>query len=52
MLVHLCNECFDQWEREVQANPKAVDVGPIDEFLKTKSGAEVFPAGYRNAALN
>ena len=41
IVIHLCDECYDMWEAEVQADPtpgkQNVDISPIDSSIKTET---------------
>ena len=43
ILIHLCDECFDEWEAEVQASPKTADVGPVDLACKYQKVGGLVP---------
>ena len=43
ILIHLCDEHFDEWEREARAAPTTVDVGPIDARFKYQSAGGTVP---------
>lgn len=45
IVIQLCDEHFDEWEREVDANPKAADIAPIDPRLRYQSGGGTVPDG-------
>lgn len=34
ILIHLCDKCFDEFEAEVDENPKSVDLEPVDLAMK------------------
>ena len=40
-LINLCDECFDQWEAEVNAGK--VDIGPVDASMKYQSAGGLVP---------
>ena len=43
VLIQLCDDHFDDWEREIKADPSAADIAPIDPRLKYKSGGGTVP---------
>ena len=42
-LVHLCDKCFSEWEKEIHTNPSTVDLEPIDLSMLTVSGGGLVP---------
>lgn len=50
-LIHLCDDHFDEWEREVFANPSEVDIAPVDNRLVYQKGGGVVPDDVEAVAI-